>query len=159
MNIQVPQIIFQIVNFSLVLGTLSYFLYKPILKILDQRADKIVQNQKKAEELEEAAKRLNEEKATLEMQIQQKTARTLEETHKKAKLQTEKILEEAREQAVEEIEKAKQKWEEDKKKQIKKMKEEFDQAVIAVVEKVLGDAFDKKTHTKIIDKELEALLK
>lgn len=41
MDIQLSQIVFQIINFGIVVGALSFFVYKPILKTIDERADKI----------------------------------------------------------------------------------------------------------------------
>lgn len=41
MDIQLSQIIFQIINFGVVVGALSFFIYKPILKTIDERASKI----------------------------------------------------------------------------------------------------------------------
>jgi len=38
MDIQLPQIIFQIVNFGVVVGALTYLLYKPVKKMLDERS-------------------------------------------------------------------------------------------------------------------------
>ena len=41
MDIQLPQIIFQLVNFGVVFGAIVYLLYKPTQKILDERAKRV----------------------------------------------------------------------------------------------------------------------
>jgi len=52
-------LIIQAVNFALLLSVLSYFLYRPILKIIDERRAKIAEGVRISEE---AAKRLAEAK-------------------------------------------------------------------------------------------------
>jgi F-type H+-transporting ATPase subunit b len=53
-------LIIQAVNFAVLLGALTYFLYKPVLKVLDERREKIAQGvadaQKASEELADASK-------------------------------------------------------------------------------------------------------
>ena len=41
MDIQLPQIIYQLVNFGVVFGAVTYLLYKPVQKILDERSKRI----------------------------------------------------------------------------------------------------------------------
>lgn len=45
-------LLIQAVNFGLLLAVLSYFLYKPILKILDERKARIAEGVRKSEEAE-----------------------------------------------------------------------------------------------------------
>ena len=49
-GIDVKLITIQIINFVVLAGLLSYFLYKPVLKILDEREEKIKQGIADAEE-------------------------------------------------------------------------------------------------------------
>ena len=65
MDIQITQILFQAINFSVVLGALTFLLYKPVLKMFDERSQKIAEGQKAAEaaiqdkeKLEEARKKM-----------------------------------------------------------------------------------------------------
>ncbi|MCE9541078.1 F0F1 ATP synthase subunit B [Candidatus Kaiserbacteria bacterium] len=43
-------LLIQAVNFGLLLSLLSYFLYKPLLKIIDERRDKVAEGVRKSEE-------------------------------------------------------------------------------------------------------------
>ena len=49
MDIQLPQILFQAINFSVVMGALTFLLYKPVLKMFDERSQKISEGLKAAE--------------------------------------------------------------------------------------------------------------
>ena len=55
-------ILLQVVNFGLLMVVLSYFLYKPILKVLAERQEKIAQGVKDAEEAGRAKTEATEEK-------------------------------------------------------------------------------------------------
>ena len=50
MNIVFPQILFQIINFSIVMGALWYLLYEPVMKIFSERAKRIEEGQLAAQE-------------------------------------------------------------------------------------------------------------
>lgn len=54
-------IVIQIFNFALLLGLLSYFLYKPLLKVIDERKAKIAQGVKDAEKAAETLAHASEE--------------------------------------------------------------------------------------------------
>jgi len=65
-GIDVKLIIIQIINFVVLAGLLTYFLYKPVLKILAEREEKISQGIKDAEEAAKAkASALDEKQAVL----------------------------------------------------------------------------------------------
>ena len=55
-------ILIQVVNFGLLMAILTYFLYKPVLKVLAERQEKIAQGVKDAEEAGKAKAEATEEK-------------------------------------------------------------------------------------------------
>jgi len=52
LGIDLKILLAQLVNFGILIFLLSKFLYKPVLKMLDQRKKKIAESIKKAEEIE-----------------------------------------------------------------------------------------------------------
>jgi len=64
-GIDVKLIIVQIINFVLLVALLSYFLYKPLLKVLADREEKITQGVKDAEAAAVAKAEADSEKQTL----------------------------------------------------------------------------------------------
>lgn len=61
-GIDVRLIIVQVINFTLLLVLLSYFLYTPVLRVLKERKDKIIQSIKDAEAAAAAKASAEEEK-------------------------------------------------------------------------------------------------
>jgi len=64
-GIDVKLIVVQIINFIILVGLLSYFLYKPVLKLLAEREEKVVQGIKDAEAAAEAKASADTEKQSI----------------------------------------------------------------------------------------------
>lgn len=69
-GIDAKLIIVQIINFVVLAGLLTYFLYKPVLKILEDREEKIKQGIKDAEDAALAKTQASEEKRAILTQAQ-----------------------------------------------------------------------------------------
>lgn len=159
MEIQLPQILFQVVNFSIVLGALWYLLYKPVLKIFAERAKRIEEGQKAAAKAIEQQEKIDELKAKTVQESKKEAAKVLQEAAKEAEEQKTNMIEEAKKQAVAEIERLKKDWDEEQAQRLQQMNSKLVDAVIAASEKVIGESLDKKAHTKLIDSELNQVLK
>ncbi len=147
----------QVVNFAILLFLLKKLLYKPILKVLEERKRKIEESLKNAEEIE---KRLNAI-ADREAEVLLKLAKEGEKMIKQAGDQVTLIIEEARLKAEGIINHA---VEESKKiSQIEKIrleleiKENLSNIVSLVLEKVTGGLVTNKEQKEIIEKEVKNL--
>lgn len=158
MDIQLPQIIFQLINFGVVVGALTYFLYRPILKILEERAQKIDQAQKAADKTLAEKEQIEAMKKKAKNDADKQASEILAEARETAEQQKKQLLAKAKEEAKAEVAKLKEQWEEEKAKMARSMQAEFTEAVMAVTEKVIGK-LDKKTHQALIDKEIKNLMK
>jgi len=159
MDIKIFQILFQLVNFSVVVAVLSYLLYGPIVKILRERSKRIEAGQKAAEDalaekeaLQETKKsvlkKAKEEANAIREKAQQDKKAVLAETRKEAKQKAEQLVEDL-----------KADWQEEKKQHMAAMRESFADAVVTAAAKVSGASLKAKDHKKLIDTELETLLK
>lgn len=159
MDIQISQIIFQIINFSVVVGALTFLLYKPVLKIFDERARRIEEGQKAAEKAIETQEQIEEMKAKAQKEIQKERTKVLETAQADAKKRRSDIVAEAKKEAQAEVEKLKAGWQEEKEHLIKSSRSEMTDAVIQATKVVIGSALDSKEQKKLIDSELNSLLK
>jgi len=158
MDIQLPQILFQLVNFSVVLGALIYLLYKPVQKILDERAQKIAESQKEVARIEEEGKKIEALKAKIKREAEKEAAEILENANKAAIKKEEKLIEQAKANLKENLKEAETRWQEEKKQLITNSKSQMVDAVIKVSGLVLGKNLDKKSDKKIIEKRLAEVL-
>ena len=158
MDIQLPQILFQIINFGVVMGALTFLLYKPIQKIMDERAEKIVEGQTAAQEAVEEKVHLAGLRAKIEKEADRKAAALLEKAAEQATEQKREILAKAREEAEAEITKLKAQWKTEKEQLIRSMQHEMIKAVMAVSHRVIGMKLDDKADAELITAELTKVL-
>jgi F-type H+-transporting ATPase subunit b len=87
-DIQFPQILFQIINFGIIAFVLTKFIYKPIIKILEQRSQKIEAGLTAAEKNQSLQEELEAEKKAMAAKARQEAdalkAESLKEAQKKA---------------------------------------------------------------------------
>jgi F-type H+-transporting ATPase subunit b len=159
MDIQLPQIIFQIINFSVVMGALTYLLYRPIQKIMDERVSKIKEGQEAAQAAIDEKQNLAEFKTKIEREAERKAAAVVDEAVKRANQQRQDILAKAKEEAKLEVEKQRADWQTERAQLITAARQEMVDTILAVSAKVIEKKLDEKTEGAFITRELEKALK
>ena len=154
LGLNLPGLIAQLVNFAILLVVLRLLLWKPILRMLDERKQKIEEGLQRSKEAadqaaesEEAAGRVLEE-ARIEAReatarAQEAAARLREELEEKARSDAEQILTRAREEIALEREQA-----------VQQLRSEFADITIRAAEQVVGQAIDQDAHRRLIDEAL-----
>jgi F-type H+-transporting ATPase subunit b len=132
-------ILIQVVNFGLLMAVLTYFLYKPILKVLAERQEKIAQGVKDAEEAGKAKAEATEEKkiviAAANKEAEAMTARAKEHAVVKA----DEILATAQAKAEQTAKDALLRSEEIKAAALKESEAEIAKLAVLAAEKVLKE--------------------
>jgi F-type H+-transporting ATPase subunit b len=159
MDIQWTQILFQAINFSVVLGALTFLLYKPVLKMFDERSQKIAEGQKAAEAAIKEKDELEATRKKLEGDLKKEKAKVLKAAQEEAKSKAADLIAAAKKEAKSEKSKLVTAWEKEKAALLKEAKQDMADAVVAVSAKVIGQSLDSKAQQKLIDTELEAILK
>lgn len=154
MGINLPGLIAQIINFSLLITALYFVLYKPVLKMLDQRSLKIKESLEQADRLKaDTAKAEEGIKAQIEQarqegrnivaQATQVADRMREEARGQAKAEADAILVRARAEIAAEREAA-----------LEELRRQFADLTIAAAGKVVNASLDKNQHKRLIDEVL-----
>lgn len=159
MEIKLVQILFQVVNFGVVLGALTVLLYKPILKMLDERAKKVEEADKAAQETLREKEEIDALKKKSKVQADRDAAKLLEKAREQAAELKKELAKKAKDELHQEHEKALSVWKQEKSSMMSEMQKEFASAVFAVTEKLIGQSVDKKAHTKLIDQGIKELAK
>ncbi|MBI5946668.1 MAG: F0F1 ATP synthase subunit B [Chloroflexi bacterium] len=154
LGLNLPQLIAQIANFVVLLVILRLTLYKPILKMLDERKAKISEGLGAAEtaRAEAAAAQAN-------IQGQLDTARKEgQELVANAQGIAARIQAEAREQAARDreaaTERARAEIQLERDRAIADLRGEFADITVRAAEKVIGQSLDRQGHQRIIDETL-----
>jgi F-type H+-transporting ATPase subunit b len=154
LGINLPQLIAQIVNFALLLLLLRLTLYKPVLKMLDERKKKINEGLNAAEiaRAEAAAAQAN-------IQAQLDTARAQgQEIVGNAQQIATRIQADAREEAGRDreaaLERARAEIQLERDRAIGELRAEFAEITVSAAEKVINQSVDRPAHQRIIEEAL-----
>ncbi|MDY6835061.1 MAG: F0F1 ATP synthase subunit B [Chloroflexota bacterium] len=144
-----------LLNFLLLLVLLRAVVYKPVLKMLDERSEKIRVGMEQADRIKDEA-----------LQAEQNVKTQIEAGHRdaqsivaKAAEISERLKEEARQEAKQEVEviiaKARADIEKERAEALEQLRQEFVDLSIAAAERVIETSLDKKMHQKLIESVLK----
>jgi F-type H+-transporting ATPase subunit b len=154
LGFNLPALVAQLINFTLLLIIFRLLLYKPLLNMLDQRKQRI---QEGLEASDEAKRRLadTEKEVARELdtarqegqkfiaEAQQISARIQEESRQAARTEAEQILERARGEIQLERDSA-----------IAELRREFADLTITAAERVIKEELDENKHRRLIEEVL-----
>jgi len=155
LGINLPLLVVFIVNFIVLLVLLRLFLYKPVMKVLDERA----QRTKEAMDLAEATKKEYEQaKGEVQKQIE-KGRQEAQAVITQAIQVGERLKEESRQETAKQtqvmIDRARSELEAERDKIVGDLRREFVDISIAAAGKVIKETLDKEKHRKLIEETLQ----
>jgi F-type H+-transporting ATPase subunit b len=154
LGFNLPALIAQIINFALLLIIFRLILYKPLLKMLDERKQRIQEGLDASDEAkrrlsqteQEVAKEIDkarQEGQGLIAQAQQISTRLQEESRQAARTEAEQLLERARGEIQLERDSA-----------IAQLRQEFADLTITAAERVIKEELDENKHRRLIEEVL-----
>jgi F-type H+-transporting ATPase subunit b len=155
LGIHFPSLAIYLVNFLLVLILLHLFAYKPILKLMDQRADRI-------RESLEAADLARQEAASSQEAIQEQITearregqRIMDQTREAADRFRTEEMDKARQEAEAFVERAKQDIQRERDTALQEVRASFGDLAITAAERVIRSSLDRTAHEALINQVLE----
>ncbi|MDD5190916.1 MAG: F0F1 ATP synthase subunit B [Dehalococcoidales bacterium] len=149
-----PTLVAQIVNFIVLLVMLYFFAYKPVMKMLDQRAQKIKDSLDETQKIKDQAAVAEQDfKKRLEVaskegqEVIARAMRSGEEARQRAQ-------QEAKVEAQAVVEKARQEIQHERDEAIGELRQEFADLTIVAAEKVITKSLNKNDHQKLIEQVL-----
>jgi F-type H+-transporting ATPase subunit b len=151
LGFSIPNLIAQVVSFGLLLLLLRLFAYKPIMKMLDQRAQRIKESLEAGERAKqdavsaekEVAKKIEEASASGQKIVEQ-ASKAAEEVKKRAE-------QDARKEAEGIIEKARAEAQREKTEAMSELRKDVADLAVTVAGKALSRSLDKDTQRALID--------
>ena len=154
-GINLPLLVAFLVNFLILFGALGFILYKPVLKMLDDRQAKIKESIEQAEQIKDQTTR-SEEEIKIQIAEARKEGQAL---IAQAAQMGEKLKEEAKESARNEadtvIARAQAEIQQERDRAIDELRKEFAGITILAAEKVINESLDKDKHRKVIEDVLQ----
>ena len=154
-GINLPLLIAFIINFVILFALLSLFLYKPVMKMLDERSKRIKEGVERAEATREEYARAGEEVKKLISKAREEGQVLVSQ----AALVGERLKEEAKEGARKEaqaiVDRTRAELEEERDRIIDDLRREFVDISISAAEKVIKETLDRERHRRLIEETLE----
>lgn len=150
MDISLNQIIMAIINFLIMVVILNKFLYKPIVKVLDERKETIQGDLNQAEQSKQSAEELKQEYQDQLKGARRESQEIITRATKLGEESKDDLIRQAKLEADKMSAKAKEEIEREKTKAISEVRDEVANLSISVAEKILGQELGKKNHEKMI---------
>ncbi|MDD5751259.1 MAG: F0F1 ATP synthase subunit B [Candidatus Peribacteraceae bacterium] len=142
-------LIAQVVNFMIVLGVLGFFIYKPILNLLDSRAERIRKAMEDAKKVENQMQDLEKMRLEEMKKLDQESGAYFERVRKQADQLQEEILTNAKKEAEGILQNAMRRIDEERRLMMEDVLKTVNKVVISMTEKILDREFSPADQERI----------
>jgi len=155
LGIHFPSLIIYLVNFVLLLGLLYLFAYKPILRIMDERADRIRESLAAADQAREEAASSHEAIEEQLNEARREGQRLLDQAREAAQRFRDEEMDRARQEAETFVSRARSDIQRERDAVIEEVRANFGDLAITAAERVLRRTLDRQAHQALIEQVLE----
>ena len=155
LGINLPGLLTHLISFVILVGLLTYLLYKPLIRVLDQRSERIRESLEASQRAQEEAAQSREE-----MQEQLESARAegqqmIAQAREVADRFREEELARAREEIAAERSRAEANIQRERDAAIEDLRREFAGLAVVAAERVIRRSLDDSDHNVLIEQVLE----
>lgn len=156
LGFNLPSLISNLINFAVLMVLLRLFLYKPVLKLLDERRARIQEGLESAAQATSAAAASEADAKAAAAQAQQQAREAVQQAQEAAGRLREQLEADARRDAERIVARAREEVQIERDQAISQLRQEFADLTIAAAERVTGQALDRQAHQRLIDETLVA---
>ncbi|MGI6225642.1 MAG: F0F1 ATP synthase subunit B [Peptococcales bacterium] len=150
MSIHVPDIVWAIINFLILVAILNKFLYKPVIKMLDERKNEVANNLNKAEESKLEAEKLKDEYIKHLQNAKSEAQEIIAKANKLGEETKNEIVAQARVEAEKISAKAQEEIRLEKTKALSELRDEVASLAILAAGKIISKNIDVHEHEKMV---------
>ena len=155
LGLNFPSLIIFLVNFLILLGILYLFAYKPILRLMDQRAERIKESLEAADRAREDAARSQQDTQAQLNEARLEGQRLIEQAREMAERYRNEEQEKARQEAEAFIARAREDIQRERDAAVQEVRAHFADLAISAAEKVIERSLDRDAHGELIAGVLE----
>jgi F-type H+-transporting ATPase subunit b len=148
-------IVAQLVNFAIVLFVLYKFAYGPMLKLMNERTEKIEKGLKNSEEAQQKLLEIAQKEKAVLVEARKAAQEIVAGAEAVAIKSKEEILVSAKNQSEKILEDAVKRIETEKNKMLQEVKAQIAGLVISATEKIIGEKVDSTKDKELIDKAIK----
>ena len=149
----------QIVNFVILLYLLKRFLYKPVLKVLEERKQKIEQSLRQAEEIQTTFESITKQKELILQEAKRESSKIIVDAKDEAKTLIEQMLSQTKDSIEDTMKRTQSALELERQKIVAEAKREIIDLVALATEKVVNKSLTANEKNLLVKEALEELEK
>ena len=154
LGFNIPGLIAQLVNFLILLVVLRLVLYKPILRILDERRRRIADGLSQAERAAEQASASEEQSQRILQEARVEGQQAVQRAQEAALRLRQELEERARVEADQIITRAREELRLERDQAIQALRAEFADLAVTAAERIIDQSLDRAAHQRLIDEVL-----
>ncbi len=151
LGINGPFLLAQIINFLFLFGVLSVFLWKPVMRRLDERRQMLQKEKEDAAALAEARASIEAERERTLEEARAEAQKILAQAQDQAKALAEQMAQEARQEAKSILAGARQAAEEERNHILGEMRGQITSLAIAAAQKIIGETLDERRQQALVE--------
>jgi F-type H+-transporting ATPase subunit b len=148
-------LIAQIVNFLILMGALSFILYKPLIAVLEKRRTRIEESMVNAERIGAELKRTGAEQARILSEARIESQRIITEATERAETQRNAVLERAKAEVASIVAQSKIQLSADREQLVREVRAQAAELVALATEKVIGEKMTAAKDKALIERVME----
>lgn len=151
----------QIVNFAILVGVLGYFVYKPLLNLIDERRDRIAKAMENAGRIEEQTRELEHFRLEQLKKVDIEIGVMMERSRRDAEAVRDRILEEAKIETDSMLAKGRRQLEDERVRAFRDIQASLAAMIVRMTGKILEREFSDADQKRLIagmEKEIPSLL-
>lgn len=156
LRIQLSTLIFQVVNFFILLAALTWFFYRPLLRMMKRREDEILARLRGADERTKQAESERARLAALSRQAQVDAESLLERARVEAAQTRQQLLEDARREAAQALDAGRARMDEQERTARTRLEVEARRTAVAVAGDLIHAAVGPAFHHALVEQLLES---
>ncbi|MBU0614441.1 F0F1 ATP synthase subunit B [Patescibacteria group bacterium] len=141
----------QLINFTIVLVVLWIFAYKPIIKMLDERKEKIEKSIKQADDIERRITAIEDEKKEVIAAAKKEAQKIAEEAQKIGEDRRAEIVESAKREVERVISKGKQQLSEEREAMLRDVRKDVVDIAMKATARILSGQIDEKKSQSLAE--------
>ena len=152
----------QIVNFTILVGALSYFVYKPLLTLLDARREKIRKAMEHADNVEKQRKELEAFRTEQLRMIDQEAGALLEKAKQQAERAHGEMLASAKREADQMLERGRKQLESERTTVMHELQGTLAKVIMELTQKILEREFSEPDQSRLLhslEKQIPTLIR
>ena len=155
LGINLPSLIAYVINFGILLGILFLFAYKPLIRVMDQRAERIRESLSAADQARQEASSSREAIEEQLNEARRQGQQLLDQARDAAERYRGEEMERARNDGDAMIERARSEIQRERDAAIQEVRGNFSDLAITAAERVIRRSLDRQAHEELIAQVLD----